>query len=246
MKKLLYSLAVLLSVCLNCHAAAPPGYVPGDNLWSTNIYMAGGTGSNRFTPGSLSVYSTPVGPIPIVRLIGPGSLGSIQLDDATANTLKLFRHVKIAGDLDVSGTVTGSGLVFSVTNYTGITNAMMATNDQYGFLLASTNFIGTNLVSGTLINYATNAQTTTVDMSIPYGDVDVAGGITFAGLSNTKDTAYQTAVVFVKNTTGVVAPIAFPATWTNTAGALRVTNYTICTIFRNPGRFTNIVTLPVW
>lgn len=175
------------------------------------------------------------------------TISGVPVGGGTAVPIHLVGNTTVTGDLTASGTVTGSGLVFSVTNITFATNAWFATNDPDGNALASKVYISTNLVSGNLINYATNVQTATVDMSIPYGDVDVAGGITFAGLSNTKDTAYQTAVVFVKNTTGVVAPIDISGvTWTNTAGALRVTNYTICTIFRNPGRFTNIVTLPVW
>lgn len=247
MKKLLYSLSIVASLAFGCFAAAPPTFFPADRLWSTNILMFGsGAVSNQFTPGSIVLSSSPVGATPLIRMVGPGSLGRIKLNDALPNTLDLSTDVRISGDLDVAGTVTGSAIVYSLTNITTATNAWFATNAPDGELIASTNYVRTNLVQGTLINYATNAQTTTVDMSIPYGDVDVAGGITFAGLSNTKDTAYQTAVVFVKNTTGVVAPIAFPATWTNTAGPLRVTNYTICTIFRNPGRFTNIVTLPVW
>lgn len=254
MKKLLYSFALILAIAGTVLCQVPPPGYPNVfyNMWSTNILVSDAIRTNKLSPGTITLSSSPVGASPTIRFVGPSSLGTIKLNDALANTINMTTDVRISGDLDVAGTVTGSAIVYSLTNITYATNSINATNDQWGNTLLGTNgiYADTNLYKLAQSYYPTNAAATNTDMRVPYGDVMWETGFYWPqvlGASLSTDN-YQTAVRILHATNAPAGGTNFG--WDNrirTYGSLRITNETICTFFYNPSSgTTNLFSLPVW
>lgn len=256
MKKLLYSLAALFGISVSVLAQAPPGY-PNSfyNMWSSNILVSSPTMTNELRPGQMTLRVTPTSVFPLIRFIGTNSVGTIKLYDATPNTLELATDVIVDGNLTALGTVTGSGLVFSLTNFTTVTNAIIATNAPDLYPVVSTNMLAvaladTNLYKLAQSYYPTNSSATNTDMTVAYGDVMWGVGFYWPQINggSLSTTNYQTAVRILHATNAPAGGTNFG--WDNrirTYGSLRITNETICTFFYNPSSgTTNLFCLPVW
>lgn len=187
-----------------------------------------------------------VGPKINFAVIGPPNYQALLW--YVGNSFLLTTNLSITGSLTVSGTVNSTTNLAWVTNNIGVTNAWAATNASDGFLIVSTNMLAAALL------FPTNNQTVAVDLTIPYGDLNVTDTFAFTGVKNKASTNYQTAVVIVHSTLGSATNFTIPAN-VHAQGSLWITNDTVCTWFYNPNPYnanpalagmTNVIALPLW
>jgi hypothetical protein len=93
--------------------------------------------------------------------------------------------------------------------------------------------------------YPTNLSRMTVDLNVGYSEIRTNAAFAFVGFTNVSATRYQSAVVLVTNSSGAMVTFTAPLNCF-VVGTANVTNVTVCSFFCNAGRWTNLVTLPVW
>lgn len=237
-------------------------YYEAWNLKSTNILMQVTGTTNTIRPGIMRLEGGGNGSrIQVNGYVFPGLIlgygantSLIMMLTNGTPTLLLTTNVIIPGDLTVLGTVTGSGLVFSVTNFTTVTNAIIATNAPDLYPVVSTNMLAvsladTNLFKATQAYYPTNLSGSDVDMTIPYSDVTWTPGFFFSlGASSLSTTNYQTAVRILHNYSGGTSnQITWTVSFDHVYGNPWITNETVCTFFYNPSvPESHILFLPLW
>ena len=102
-------------------------------------------------------------------------------------------------------------------------------------------------VPGSQVVYTTNANSVTVDFTLPYSLLSTNAAFVFltpSGVDTTK-LQVQTAVILVTNTTAAAVAVTMPAN-VHSQGTLFVTNVTTFTFTQYAQRFTNCVALPLW
>lgn len=141
-----------------------------------------------------------------------------------------------------SGSVSGNQPVTLTGDATGSGTGSIAvtvTNLQQGLI--------TNKVHWTNVVSLTNSQFQKVDMQIKEGDFETNAGFAFLGIINKSTTNYQSAVIYVHNTTGSVVPITAPVNvFTNGFNSYTVTNYSVVLFTYHPlFNWTNMLVFPM-
>ncbi len=103
----------------------------------------------------------------------------------------------------------------------------------------------TNRVYGTNIIYYTNQAGVAVDLTIPTADMATNRPFAFSGVLNKSAIEYQSAVRLITNYSGTNISFTAPAS-VHLEGTPWVTNVTSATWFYNPGRWTNLIAVPLW
>lgn len=243
MKKVFVSTALLFGLsCFTSLAQPDPTYSNFGKLWSTNHWITKAapiagqpTNQIRLEPGGVTIshqqdprlymdflgYTYTPGPI-----VYPPYSGWLRVQNIPSNVpyFEFSTNVHILGNLTISGGIT------AVTNILWATNTVWSTNAFY---------------------YPTNSQTAAaVDLSKAYGDLQVDGsvpvGLRIDDTTKVVDT-YQTAVVLVRNTSGVATNITVADA--RITGTPWVTNRTVVTLFYHGlagDIWTNATCLPLW
>ncbi len=94
-------------------------------------------------------------------------------------------------------------------------------------------------------NSSPQAPTFSYTSSITYGDFTTNAAFTFSAPVNVSTTNYQTAVIFVTNSSGTLFNIT-PPSGVHAQGTANVTNVTSATFYNNPGKWTNVIFYPLW